>query len=475
MITIATYRDKMVAVFGLGRTGLSAVRALVAGGAEVLVWDDDPNRRSDAVSLGARTAEPSIEKWRGIVVLVLSPGVPLTHPQPHPVVTLADKLGAEIIGDVELFARSRPLAKIAAITGTNGKSTTTSLLKHLLAAAGRRVEAGANLGQPVLDFDVLGPGDGYLLELSSYQIDLTTGLRPAVVAWLNISPDHLDRHGGMDGYVAAKRRLLDMAGANAVLVIGGDDPHSARICRDMRATGRRVVEIAVGREITDGLYALDGRLFRAGVADPIADLSGIETLRGSHNWQNAAAAFAVAEALGLTPDQIVPALSSYPGLPHRMELVARHDNVMFVNDSKATNGSAAAHALAAYDNIYWIAGGIAKQGGISGLGEFFPRIKRAYLIGEAAPSFARMLDDTLPYEQSGELITAVHAAHDAAAGHGGVVLLSPACASFDQFASFEERGERFRDIAQDIAGRGIGGNEGTDGNGHPRRATGGAF
>jgi UDP-N-acetylmuramoylalanine--D-glutamate ligase len=469
MIIIQTYQDKRVAVFGLGRTGLSAVRALVAGGAEVLVWDDDPNRRSDAVNLGARTAEPNVEAWHGIAALVLSPGVPLTHPHPHPVVGLADKLGAEVIGDVELFARSRPQADIAAITGTNGKSTTTSLLQHILQAAGREVEAGANLGRPVLDFEELGPKGNYVLELSSYQIDLTTGLRPQVVALLNISPDHLDRHGGMDGYVAAKRRLLEMACADAVLVIGSGDEHGAEICRRMRADGRRVVEIAIGREIEDGLFVKDGVLFRAGTARPVTDLSGIETLRGAHNWQNAAAAFAMAQALGLRSGQIIPALASYPGLPHRMELVARHDGVLFVNDSKATNAEAAAHALAAYDNIYWIAGGIAKQGGIGGLGAYFSKIKRAYLIGEAAPSFAQTLDGKLPYEQSGDLATAIHAAHEAALETGGVVLLSPACASFDQFGSFEERGDQFRDIAQDIAGNN------SRGNGQPRRAAGGVL
>ena len=323
MIPITTYQDKTVAVFGLGRTGLSAVRALVAGGAEVLVWDDDPNRRSDAVKLGATTSAPTMETWKGIAALILSPGVPLTHPAPHPVVGLANRLGAEILGDVELFARSRPRAPVVAITGTNGKSTTTSLLAHILSTAGRKVEAGANLGRPVLDFDVLGVGDAYVLELSSYQIDQTTGLKPDVVALLNISPDHLDRHGGMDGYIAAKYRLLEMAGPDATLVIGSDDDHAGRICRDLTAKGRRVIEIAVGRAVASGLFVKDGQLFHPGLTAPLADLNGMDTLRGGHNWQNAAAAFAMAGALGLTADEIAPALASYPGRPHRMEVVAR--------------------------------------------------------------------------------------------------------------------------------------------------------
>ncbi|MBT3330858.1 MAG: UDP-N-acetylmuramoyl-L-alanine--D-glutamate ligase, partial [Rhodospirillaceae bacterium] len=455
MITITAYRDKPVAVFGLGRTGLSVVGALVSGGARVLVWDDDPNRRSDAVKLGAVPVQPTEEGWQGIVALVLSPGVPLTHPKPHMVVALAERLGAEVLGDIELFARTRPEAAVAAITGTNGKSTTTSLLAHILTTAGRRVEAGANLGRPVLDFAVLRAGDAYVLELSSYQIDLTIGLRPQVVALMNISPDHLDRHGGMDGYVAAKRRLLEMACPDATLIIGTDDEWSAQLSRDLTASGRKVIEVSVVRELTDGLFARDGKLYRGGDANPLADLNGIDTLRGAHNWQNAAVAFAMAEALGLTPDQIEPTLAGFAGLPHRMEVVARHGDILFVNDSKATNAEAAAHALAAYDDIYWIAGGIAKQGGIATLAPLFSNLSKAYLIGEAAASFADSLDGSVSHVISGDMATAVHGAYeDAQASGGGVILLSPACASFDQFDSFEARGDQFRALAQGIQGNG---------------------
>ena len=473
MIVIDTYHDKAVAVYGLGRTGLSAARALIAGGARVLVWDDDPNRRRDAVVLGAEAAAPSSEAWAGIMALILSPGVPLTHPKPHMVVGLAERLGAEVLGDVELFARTRPVAAVATITGTNGKSTTTSLLRHILSTAGRAVQAGANLGLPVLDFDNVDATGTYVLELSSYQIDLTTGLRPQVVALLNISPDHLDRHGGMDGYIAAKRRLLQMADADAVLVLGSDDEWSAQICRNMRAAGRKVVEVAIGREIgseiEDGLFVRDGRLYRAGGAKPVTDLNGIETLRGAHNWQNAAVAFAMAEALGLAEARIIPALRTYPGLPHRMEVVARQGDILFVNDSKATNAAAAAHALAAYENIFWIAGGIAKQGGIDALAPYFANITRAFLIGEAAESFAEKLGAGLVHELSGDLTTAVRAAHEnAVAAGGGVVLLSPACASFDQFASFEARGDQFHALAQSMIGDGDNGD-----NGEQRRAVGG--
>jgi UDP-N-acetylmuramoylalanine--D-glutamate ligase len=478
MIPITAYRDKFVAVFGLGRTGLSAARALIAGGARVLVWDDEPNRRLDAVSLGAEVAAPSPEAWAGIAALVLSPGVPLTHPRPHMVVGLADRLGAEVLGDVELFARTRPVAAIAAVTGTNGKSTTTSLLGHILSRAGRDVQIGANLGRPILDFDVLGADGAYVLELSSYQIDLTKGLRPQVVALLNISPDHLDRHGGMDGYITAKRCLLEMACPDATLVIGSDDEWSARMCQEMREAGRKVAEISVTGAVAEGIFARDGRLYRAAPGAPaalVADLNEIETLRGAHNWQNAATAFAMATALNLTAAQIVLALADYPGLPHRMEVVARQGDIVFVNDSKATNAEATAHALAAYEKIFWIAGGIAKQGGIATLTPLFPNVTKAFLIGAAAVDFARGLGKGVAHEISGDLTTAIRAAHAAAAaGKGGVILLSPACASFDQFTSFEDRGYQFRALAQEIAGQSNrNGNSNGGGNGnYPRRAVG---
>ena len=449
MIAIDSYRDQRIAIYGLGRSGLSAAEALVAGGAEVLAWDDDPDRREAARSVGARPVEPGRDTWRGIRALVLSPGIPLTHPAPHIVALMADSLGAEILGDVELFARTRPLAPVVAITGTNGKSTTTALAAHLLQQSGRAVQAGANLGPPVLGFDPLPASGVYVLELSSYQIDLTRSLRPQVVALINISPDHLDRHGGMEGYVAAKRRLLTMAPSSATLVISSDDAWSQKIVADMRAQGRKVVEVTVGRRPSSGLFVRDGVIYHAAGSTRVrmADLNGIDSLRGAHNWQNAAVAFAIAEALGVGSRAIEAGLRSFPGLAHRMEVVGQRGAVSFVNDSKATNAEAARHALAAYDNIYWIAGGIAKEGGIDSLAPHFSRIRRAFLIGQAAGEFARTMGERLPHEQCGDLTAAVQAAFEAARRDGGgTVLLSPACASFDQFKSFEERGERFRDL-----------------------------
>ena len=452
MIPISKYRDKKVAVFGLGRSGLSAVRALIGGGATVLVWDDEPNRRQAAAHLGAFATEPSIELWAGISTLVLSPGVPFSYPKPHPVVTLANSLGAEILGDVELFARNQPKSKVFAITGTNGKSTTTSLLHHIFVEAGVCAQAGANLGHPVLDFEILGETAVYILELSSYQIDLTSSLRPDAAALINLSPDHLDRHGGMDGYVEAKRRLLEMAGSDVPLVIGGDDKYSSQICRDMTAIGRKVIEIAIGRNIDAGFFVKNGLLQRAGYRGVITDLSNIDTLKGAHNWQNAAVAFALAETFGLSEANILHGLRSYPGLPHRMELVAQVDNVLFVNDSKATNLKAAAYALASYDNIFWIAGGIAKQENLDALLPHGDKVRHAYLIGEAASLFSEYLTGRVKHEISSCLGTAIRAAYQAASKLGGVVLLSPACASFDQFTSFEARGDHFRTVVLEISG-----------------------
>jgi len=448
MIPIRRLQDRAVAVFGLGKSGLSTARALAAGGARVVCWDDDAGRREAAAAAGFALAAP--EAWSGVVALALSPGVPLTHPAPHPAVLRARAIGADVLGDVELFARERPQATIVAVTGTNGKSTTTALIGHLLTACGRRAQVGGNLGTPVLELDD-DPAAVYVLELSSYQIDLTRSLRPAAAVLTNLTPDHLDRHGDMEGYVAAKKRLLHMAGADATLVVGVDDVYSAAIADRLRMNGRLVVSVAVGRPHKPGVYAEEGRL-HAGDGRLLADLAGIESLRGAHNWQNAACAFAAVRALGLGEAQIAEAIRSFPGLAHRMERIAVIDGVAFVNDSKATNADAAEKALRAYDRVHWIAGGVPKAGGIEPLRPLFGRVERAYLIGQAAEAFARTLDGAAPHELAGDLARATQAAFARARREGGgVVLLSPACASFDQFANFEQRGEAFRRIVQSLA------------------------
>ena len=447
MIPIPFYAQQRIAVFGLGRTGQSAVRALVAGGAEVLVWDDDPDRRGRAETLGGRAVPPSPEGWSGVRAVVLSPGVPLTHPQPHPVVRLAERLGAEVLGDVELFARSRPAGAVIGITGTNGKSTTTALIAHALNALGRPAQAGANLGTPVLAFEPPAAESASVLELSSYQIDLTRSLQPDIAVLINLSPDHLDRHGSMAGYVAAKRRLLTM-NRRAVCVCGVDDEWSAAMADDLERAGHKVVRIGLTNPPAAGLTAAEGRLYRCDgeARELLADLRAVTTLQGAHNAQNACCALAVLEALGFEHAAIGAALATFPGLDHRMQPLEPVGAVRFVNDSKATNAEAAWQALSTYRGIYWIAGGRPKAGGIEGLRPLFGNLRRAFLIGEAEDDFARSLGSDVPHETCGTLEAAVAAAYRAALADGGtdpVVLLSPACASFDQFPSFEARGEAF--------------------------------
>ncbi|MCF4167072.1 UDP-N-acetylmuramoyl-L-alanine--D-glutamate ligase [Zavarzinia compransoris] len=445
MIVADSFANRRVAVFGLARTGISAAKALLAGGAVVLADDDKPASRTAAAE-GVTMADLRTADWSAIAALVLAPGVPLTHPEPHDVVKLARAAGVPVIGDMELFARSSarlPGTRVVMITGTNGKSTTTALTAHLLAAAGVPVAVGGNLGTAVLDLEPLPPGGVYVFEVSSYQIDLLDTLVPDVGVLLNITPDHLDRHGGMDGYVAVKERLFRDQAPGQAAIVGIDDPHCAVIAGRIAAP----VRLSVGQRLESGVSAIDGTLFENG--DPVFDLNALPRLPGAHNWQNIGAAFAVLRALGLSLDAAVAGLSSFPGLAHRMELVAEKGGIRFVNDSKATNADAAAKALAAYDRIYWIAGGKPKAGGIASLDAYWPRIARAYLIGEAAEEFAATLSGHVPASVVGTLDAAVKAAARDAANDTGaapVVLLSPACASFDQFTSFEARGDRFRDL-----------------------------
>jgi UDP-N-acetylmuramoylalanine--D-glutamate ligase len=462
LIPVRGFEGKTVAVFGLARTGLAAARALVAGGAEVAVWDERAQGLAAAQAEGLEIVDLSVAEWSRFDALMLSPGVPLTHPEPHWTVRMARQAGVEILGDVELFARTVNLApahkrpKIIAITGTNGKSTTTALIGHLCAHAGRDTRVGGNIGVGVLDLPDMHGGAVYVLELSSYQLDLTTSLRADVSVLLNISPDHLDRHGGMEGYVAAKRRILMNQTLGDTAVIGVDDPWGQRLCTEVKASNRRtLVPISASKAIGRGVYALQGVLYDAtgDRAVQVADLNRARSLPGRHNWQNAAAAYAAVRGLGTPAADIAEGLLSFPGLAHRMETVGHIRGVRFVNDSKATNSDAARQALSSYPRVYWIAGGRPKDGGIDALSDLFPRIERAYLIGEAAPAFGEALEGRAPHVQCLDLAAAVNQAFaDAqASGQGGIVLLSPACASFDQFADFEARGEAFRSAVMDLA------------------------
>jgi UDP-N-acetylmuramoylalanine--D-glutamate ligase len=462
LIPVTTQKGKRTALFGLGGSGLATAHALVAGGADLTAFDDNPERVAQAQAQGIPTGD---FRQRGLVhfsALVLSPGVPLTHPRPHWAADLAKAAGVPVIGDIELFARERrarsPGCPFIAITGTNGKSTTTALIAHVLKSAGRDVQMGGNIGTAVLSLEPPAPNRFYVVECSSYQIDLAPSLDPSIGILLNLTPDHLDRHGTMDNYAGIKERLV---AASGVAIIGTDDDYSASIASFLQAKGRDVIRIASASKLTDGVW-LDGRRLvssKGRVVASVADLASAPALRGDHNGQNAAAAFAACNAAGLTEKEIQAGFDSFPGLAHRMEQVAKIGNVLFVNDSKATNADAAAKALASYSRIYWIAGGLAKEGGIHPLAGFFPRIAKAYLIGEAAPQFAATLGEKVPFAISQTLDAAVRqAAADAAQDKAeeAVVLLSPACASFDQYQNFEKRGDAFRTCVLALPGAGVG-------------------
>jgi len=491
MIPVPGFEGRRVAVFGLGRSGITAARALKAGGATPILWDDGVSGRLQAQAEGFVVEDLTAADWSGFAALVLSPGAPLTHPKPHWTVDKAREAGVPVVGDIELFARAldalpqgrRP--KVVAITGTNGKSTTTALIGWVLQQAGLTVYVGGNIGIGVLALPEPTPDAAYVIEVSSYQLDLTTRFAPDVAILTNVSPDHLDRHGGMEGYVAAKRRIFAAQGPEDVALVGVDEDWGRGVVETLSNNGRPITRISTlpsplageggSRSETDegslqrlpssvvepeptphpspsgppspargeGYVARAGEIFRDGAL--IADLSAARSLPGRHNAQNAAFAYAAARALGVSHEAAVKGLLTFPGLAHRMEAVGHIGPVRFINDSKATNADAARQALSSYPKVFWIAGGKPKDGGIDDLTDLFPRVAKAYLIGEAAQAFAHALGDT-PHVISKTMDAAVAAAAADAQAAGGdqIVLLSPACASFDQFPDFEARGEAFR-------------------------------
>ncbi len=461
MIPATGFAGKKVAVFGLGGSGLASAQALVAGGADVVAFDDNAASVAKAAQAGVATADLHGIDWSKVSALLLTPGVPLTHPAPHWSVGVARKAGAEVIGDVELFCRERrrltPNSPFVAITGTNGKSTTTALIHHLLKSAGRSADLGGNIGTAVMTLTPPRADHAHVVECSSYQIDLAPTLDPRVGVLINVSEDHLDRHGMLEHYAAIKERLVAGVQQDGAAVVGVDDEWCAAAAERIAAKGRAVIRISVRKRLPEGIYAQNGKIFHASGANTwsVARLDGIGSLRGLHNAQNAACAVAATLALGLDAATIQKGLRSFPGLAHRMEQVGRKGPVLFVNDSKATNADSSAQALACFNDMFWIAGGKPKTGGITTLEKFFPRIRKAYLIGEAADDFARTLDGKAAYEITGTLDRAVVlAARDAGASglKEPVVLLSPACASFDQYRNFEVRGDRFRELVLTLPG-----------------------
>ncbi|WP_449257163.1 UDP-N-acetylmuramoyl-L-alanine--D-glutamate ligase [Bosea sp. (in: a-proteobacteria)] len=469
MTPVTIFSGRKLALFGLGGSGVVTALSLKAGGAEVAAWDDNEASRQKAVAQGVGIADLGLADWSGFAALVLAPGVPLTHPAPHWTVEKAKAAGVAIIGDVELFFRERakiaPSAPVICITGTNGKSTTTALIAHVLNAAGRDVQMGGNIGTAVLALEPPTANRVHVIECSSYQIDLAPSLNPTVGIQMNLTPDHLDRHGSLEHYAAIKERLVSAAD---IAVVGVDDEPSRQMALRRAAGGRPLVEISGEQPLDRGVFAEivahDGRsetrivAAQGGERRVVASLAGIGSLRGSHNAQNAAAAFAACAALGLSDAEIAVGFRSYPGLAHRMEELGRIGRVVFINDSKATNADSTEKALTSFRDIFWILGGKAKEGGIGSLRRYFPNIAKAYLIGAASDLFAATFDDDgrVSYERSVTLDKAVaDATRDALAkpGEGEIaVLLSPACASFDQFPNFEVRGDAFRKLVATLPG-----------------------
>ena len=467
MIPVRGYSGQRVAVLGLGRSGRPTVDALRAGGAEVIAWDDGAEARARAEAGGITLADlTKAGAWDGVTALIVSPGIPHLYPTPHPAIAGAWDAGVAVDNDVGLFFRSfatpewdefEKSPKVVCITGSNGKSTVTALLAHILEKAGRPVQMGGNIGRGALDLDPAEEGQITVLELSSYQIELARALQPDIAVFLNLSPDHLDRHGGMGGYFAAKRRLFTQGGPERS-IIGVDESEGrflANVMREVAGTGDPVIEVSGARKLSGpgwSVFARKGFLaeWRAGRQTASLDLRGMTGLPGAHNHQNACAAYAAARSLGLGPRQIEPGLATFSGLRHRCQVIATIRGVRVVNDSKATNAESTARALGSFERVRWIAGGRAKEGGIEPLRPLFGRVAKAYLVGEAAEDFAATLGD-VPHEISGTLDLAVTAAM-AEAEEGETVLLAPACASFDQFSGFEARGEAFEEAVARVSG-----------------------
>ena len=457
MIPVQGFAGAKVAVLGLGRSGLATARALLAGGAEPLLWDDSPEARAKAEAEGFTMTDLTRNSaFDGVACLVTSPGIPHHFPVPNKVIARAIELGVPVDNDIGLFFRSfatqawdnfETTPKVVAVTGSNGKSTTTALIHHILKEAGRPTQMAGNIGRGVLDIDPAQDGEVVVLELSSYQTELARALTPDVAVFTNLSPDHLDRHGGYGGYFAAKRRLFSEGGPDRAVI--GVDEVEGRVLANQMGQGPqddRVIRISSGQKL-DGfgwsVFARKGFLaeWRKGRQVASIDLRGVAGLPGAHNHQNACAAYAACRALGLAPRQIEEALHSFAGLPHRSQLVGTRGGVRFINDSKATNVDSAAKALQAFPRIRWIAGGMGKEGGIKALQPFLPAVVKAYLIGHSARDFALEIGDT-PHEICETMERAVARAAEEAE-EGEVVLLAPAAASFDQYPNFEKRGEDF--------------------------------
>jgi UDP-N-acetylmuramoylalanine--D-glutamate ligase len=455
MLTIKDVQGQLYAVMGLGRSGIATCQALQAAGAHVRAWDDAPLSRQAAQEAGIPVHDLlCFTDWHNTTALILSPGIPHRFPAPHPVAAQAQANNVPIWCDVELLIRSHPNATFVGVTGTNGKSTTTALIRHILAAHHYRVESGGNIGVPVCTLPSLGTGEIYVLELSSYQLERIPSLDMDVAVLTNLTADHLIRHGGMPGYIAAKKRIFQPRGRKQYAIISADDDNCRQILRELaNSPVHKVIPISTQTPLKGGIYIENGWLKDDTLSQqqPIFSLAEVTSLRGSHNWQNILHAYAAVRALGIPADSILNAIHTFHNLPHRLESLGVIAGIEFINDSKATNPDSTAYALAACEEIYWILGGVPKETALMGLEPFYQKIRHAFTIGQATEQFTHLLQDKVPVTPCFDLSRAVQVAFQKARLQGkGIILLSPACASFDQFKDFEERGNVFRRLVEHL-------------------------
>lgn len=463
MSALFDFRGKNIAVFGLGKSGRGTIDFLLNEGSTVFAWDDNAEEckklareMAEKKSRDVTVAPPDTYLWGALDMLVLSPGIPLTHPEPHAVVKLANAVRCPIVCDIELLYLKNPDAKYIGITGTNGKSTTTALTSHIIKQAGFKCEVGGNIGVAASSLPPMGSDGIYVLEVSSYQLDLLDKTRFNIAVLLNITPDHIDRHGDMAGYIAAKKRIFRNQTSGDFAVIAVDDENTRKIedsgfgIQDS-AKPSTIISVSGYNSHNAKIIVKDGSIYDG---DKKIEFGKVRSLPGEHNQQNIACAYAACKLAGIPVDKIIEGIKTYPGLEHRIEYVSEIDGIAFVNDSKATNADSTSHALKSFENIYWIAGGKPKEGGIESLENLFSKVSKAFLIGAAEEEFAATLDAKIPFERCGNIENATKAAFAAAkedrSGKKPIILLSPACASFDQFKNFEERGRIFKDLVKNI-------------------------
>ncbi|PPR77723.1 MAG: UDP-N-acetylmuramoylalanine--D-glutamate ligase [Alphaproteobacteria bacterium MarineAlpha2_Bin1] len=456
MIISKTYKGKNIAVMGLGKSGIATVESLAKVGANIFAWDDNSENCSKLDKKNYNISNLEKIDFKNISSLVLSPGIPLNFPKPHPVVERAKSAGCEVIGDFELFFRSKINANVIGITGTNGKSTTTSLITHILKNKSINVQAGGNIGTPILSLDKIDSDGFYVLEISSYQLDLSSNISLDISVLLNIQPDHLDRHGSIENYYMIKKKIFESNKTSSIGVIGVDDFYSGKLYSEIKNINKSIIPISTKKKISGGVSVIDGIIYDTRFNYNIIDINNITNLRGRHNWQNAAAAYIVAKEVGLSNDETKSAFETFKGLPHRLELVYKDKKTEYINDSKATNVHATSYALSSFESIFWILGGRSKDKEIDPLFPYLNRVEHAFTIGESGEMFAQQLYGKVEVEFVTSLENAFHRSVDTIKKrklNKSVILFSPACSSFDQFKDFEERGEKFRDIVIKYVGQ----------------------